>query len=620
MSTASFPAPAGGPVLTSIETARRVLDALHDAGARHLVVSPGSRSAPLAYAAAEAEASGRLTLHVRIDERDAAFTALGLSLATERPVAVLTTSGTAAGELLPAVMEAHHAGVPLVVVTADRPAELRGTGANQTTIQPGLFAGHVLAAAEIEAGADPADDVRRVLLAAEGISSHVTGEGGFASPDERGSAASVNLPLPAGIAIHDTSRGPVHLNVAFRDPLVPGPADRLPTAANDGVVPPAGDAPPSSFRGPEAADRMPTAPVDGAVLRRTVVVAGHGAGPAAEDFARRHGLPLLAEPSSNARFGAHAIGPYRLLLPVLGPLVERVVVFGRPTLSRPVARLLADPEVPAALYVPEPVSWFEPGRREERIIEDPADLEVFAGRGADGWLQLWIDAAAAAMQAMEDVLRDGPLTGPELAREVWAHAAGALVLGSSNPVRDADLLADPAAVPGARVFANRGLAGIDGTLATASGVALGTGLRTTVLLGDVTFLHDAGGLLIGRGEPEPELEIVVLNDAGGGIFSLLEHGPVAESGRYGDAVERLFGTPHEVELVNLAAAYGTDYVRVSTRAELLLALDRGDGTRVRRPRRIIDVRIDRSDIRVLHERLAAAATDAARAATRDAVS
>ncbi|MEE1621258.1 2-succinyl-5-enolpyruvyl-6-hydroxy-3-cyclohexene-1-carboxylic-acid synthase [Zafaria sp. J156] len=632
MSTAAEnPVPAGHTGPTSIETARRVLAGLHDAGLRHLVLSPGSRSAPLAYAAAEAEAAGRLVLHVRIDERDAAFTALGLALATGRPAAVGTTSGTAAGELLPAVMEAHHAGVPLVVLTADRPEELRGTGANQTTIQPGLFAAFVRAEASLEAGEAPESAVRRVLLAADGIAEQAAGDGAF---------------QPAGVALHTTARGPVHLNLAFRDPLVPGPGDRLAPGSgaarsqDDAGAAPAVVAPPPVGAGPgggEPASDHGQAPRPGAAVsaegdpasdpaggnpdgggapalaeRRTVVVAGHGAGPEAEAFARRHGLPLLAEPSSNARFGPNAIGPYRLLLPVLAGAIERVVVFGRPTLSRPVARLLAGSAQQSALYLPEPAAWFEPGRRPERLIEDPADLALFAGRGAEGWLGLWQEAAAAALREMDAVLEDAPLSGPELARGVWETARGTLVLGSSNPVRDADLLGTPAAAPGARVHANRGLAGIDGMLATATGIALATGGPATVLLGDVTFVHDAGGLLIGRGEPEPELDIVVLNDAGGAIFSLLEHGGVGASGRYGDAVERLFATPHDVRIEGLAAAYGLGYERIQTRAELGRALRGRGGAGPRR--RILDVRIDRAGLPALHERLAEAARAAAEAA------
>jgi len=337
--------------------------------------------------------------------------------------------------------------------------------------------------------------------------------------------------------------------------------------------------------------------------RRTVVLAGHDAGPVAEAFARAHGLPLLAEPSSNARFGPNAVGPYRLLLEHFGPSsaqpIERVVVFGRPTLSRPVAALLERADVPSALYQPVPVAWYQPGRRTELPLENLADLADFAGRGPSDWLDTWLLAGAAAQHALDGVLAAEPTaTGPSVGALVWQHARGQLMLGSSNGIRDVDLAGLPAAEPAATVFANRGLAGIDGTISTATGIALGGRQDTTLLLGDVTFLHDAGGLLLGSGESEPGLRIVVLNDAGGAIFGLLEHGAVQESGRYADAVERLFGTPHTVDIAALAAAYGVGHCAVSTTAGLAEALNAPVTGRS-----IIEVRTDRRALRQLHARI-----------------
>lgn len=569
------PDPPAAPV-DSMAAARAVLDTLRAAGVRHLVLSPGSRSAPLAYAAAEAEAAGLLTVHVRIDERDAGFTALGLSLASHAPVAVATTSGTAVGELLPAVMEANHAAVPLIVLSADRPAELHGTGANQTTEQAGIFGAHVRSAVVVPAGEDPRGPVRRAAAAATGA-----------------------------------PRGPVQIDLEFRDPLTPPPGEPMP-------VPAALDRPAASAA-PDAAAPAPdvagpgVAVAPGAPVRRTVVIAGHDAGDVAARFAEAHGLPLLAEPSSNARSGPNAIGPYRLLLghfSAAAEPIESVVVFGRPTLSRPVARLLGDAAVPAALYAPGPVAWFEPGRRRERIVSDLPGLSAFAGTAPPGWLQAWRDAAAVAERVIAADLAGG-LSGPELARAVWAGDAGPLVIGSSNAVRDADLWADPAAETAVRaVFANRGLAGIDGTLATAAGVAIAAGERTTLLVGDVTFLHDVGGLHLGAGEAEPDLDVVVLNDAGGAIFSTLEHGAVEAGGTYGDAVERFFATPHTVDLAAIAAAYGVAYVRVCTTAELAVALSapRGAG------RRIVDVAVPRVDVRARAQRIASAVERAVGAA------
>jgi len=545
-------------LLSSMESARSAVAVLVREGVRDVVVAPGSRSAPLAYALAEAEARGELRLHVRIDERAAGFTALGLSLAALRPVPVVTTSGTAVGELLPAVMEANHAGVELVVLSADRPEELRGTGANQTTVQPGLFGSHVRYAADVPAGQDPAGFLSRALLAARG---------------------------------NPGAAGPVHLNLAFRDPLFPDSDDDAGAAGGRAAAaagPAGGTAPavPAPVEVPEPA----------AGSYRTVVVAGHGAGNYAEAFARAHCLPLLAEPSSNARFGPNAVGPYRLLLDTVGAGIERVVVFGRPTLSRPVAALLARPQVQTALFMPAPVAWFQSGRRRERIITGAAELSGFAGRGPAGWLQDWQRADRAAAQAIDAVLAGGPdLTGFEAAAAVWQHSRGRLVLGSSNTIRDVDLAGRPQPEAQCIVHANRGLAGIDGTTATATGIALGSGGRTRALVGDLTFLHDAGGLLLGSGEAEPDLQLVVLNDAGGGIFSLLEHGEVGSRPRYAAAVERLFGTPHQVGIAQLAAAYGLGYQLVEERAQLEPVLKEeftGRG--------IVEVRADRAGLRRLH--------------------
>ena len=565
------PAESSAGILTAVESARIAVKTLLDGGVRYVVVSPGSRSAPMAYALAEADAAGRVELLVRIDERSAGFTGLGLALSTGAPVAVLTTSGTAVGNLMPAVMEANHAAVPLVVLSADRPDELRGTGANQTTDQLDLFGEHVRFAVDVPAGTDPQRAVETALSAATG-------------------------------AFEDTPPGPVQLNLAFRDPLVPAAGDHLPEAAGPGIW--------QIGRGPEPLTLTP-APA-GLQERRTVVLAGHDAGPVAEAFARAHGLPLLAEPSSNSRFGPNAVGPYRLLLEHFGPdsaqPIERVVLFGRPTLSRPVAQLLARADVPSALYQPVPVAWYEPGRRTEVPLDNLSDLADFSGRGSAAWLDAWLLAGAAAQHALDQVLSgETAASGPSVGALVWQHARGQLMLGSSNGIRDVDLAGQPAPGPQATVFANRGLAGIDGTISTATGIAWGGRQETTLLVGDVTFLHDAGGLLLGFAENNPLLRIVVLNDAGGAIFNLLEHGAVQESGTYGNAVERLFGTPHSVNIAALAAAYGVEHCSVSTTAALAEAL-----SAPRQGRSIIEVRTDRKGLRELHGRIKAAVGDAVR--------
>lgn len=560
-SSSSLPSgPAEGNALSSLQAARSAIAALVRTGVRDVVLAPGSRSAPLAYALAEAQTQGQVQVHVRIDERVAGFTALGLARGGARPAAVVTTSGTAVGELVPAVMEAHHAGVPLVVLSADRPAELHGTGANQTTVQDGIFGRFPAAAADVEAGMDPAGPIAAA----------------FAKMDGR-------APV-----------GPVHINLQFRDPLVPTQADALGSAED-------------SFEGLPAAapEETPGSLAELGGTRRTVVIAGDGAGETAAIFARRAGLPLLAEPSSNARFGPNSITAYRLLLADLGPQIERVVVFGRPTLSRPVAALLARPDVEKALYVPRPVNWFTRGKRPETIVTDLASLLAFAGRGTPAWLESWQRASAAAAAAIKDLLAaEAGLSGLHVAGLVWDNSDANLVLGSSNAIRDVDLVAAGNWHP-LDVYANRGLAGIDGTISTASGIALAHGIPTRLLLGDLTFLHDAGGLLLGDGEAEPDLQLVVLNDAGGGIFTTLEHGELGEQEEYRDVVERFFGTPHRADLAALAAGYGVRHQSAETARELEAALQAPV-----KGRSVIEVKVERSGLRALHRRVRAAVHNA----------
>ncbi|GEC98075.1 2-succinyl-5-enolpyruvyl-6-hydroxy-3-cyclohexene- 1-carboxylate synthase [Kocuria varians] len=563
-----------GMTSPSLLSATTVLRALVRRGMRHLVVAPGSRSAPLAYAAAAAHASGALSVHVRIDERDAAFTALGIARSTGAPTAVVTTSGTAVGELVPAVMEASHTGAPVVVLSADRPPELRGTGANQTTRQPGIFANFVRSAVDLLPVADPGlgEDAQR-----EEIESFLT---------------------PVLDALHgtdETPSGPVHVNVALRDPLYPASDDdhRHLRSWADALVRDAEDAASGQLVWPRAhpwsvADE-PLLPEDAAAHRppearpvsprpgtaHPVVLAGDGAGAVTARFAHEHGLPLLAEPSSNARTGEVAIASYEsLLASSLGARVDAVILVGRPTLSRRVSALLRRPDVRVVAVRPDPVPWLDPGRGSETEVRSFAEALAVVGTPDAEWLPTWQESGAVADAA---VLRHADahsgLTRLHVARAVWdasCQDGSALVVGSSNIVRDLDLVAraqDP--LP---VVANRGVAGIDGTIATAHGVALGTGRPVRAVMGDLTFLHDAGGLLLGTGEQVPDVHVVVVNDAGGGIFQTLEHGAVGQDQRYAAAVERFFGTPHEASIAELCAAYGLEYGRADSAIELTAAL------------------------------------------------
>ncbi len=518
----------------SVEYARALVDELARGGVTDAVLCPGSRSAPLAFALQEADAERRLRLHVRIDERTAGFLALGLALRSGRPVPVVTTSGTAVANLHPAVLEAAHSGVPLLALTADRPAALIGTGASQTIEQTGIFGGAVRLAAT--GAGDPRAVVARVLAAATG-----------------------------------TPPGPVHLNLPFAEPLVPQPGDGRPPGRPGGAPWTARPAP-----------RVTAEPLPLDPAAPTLVVAGGGA--PALDGVR---APVVAEPSSAAWPVGLRSGPW--LLPHLderGLRPEQVVVAGRPTLHRPVARLLADPAVAVFALADERGAPWPDVAGTVRAVGSLPDLAP-----PPGWLERWTDADRAASTALDRAL-DGAAdlpVGLRLARALVAALppAALLVLGSSNPVRDVALAAVPR--PDLTVLSNRGVAGIDGTVSTAVGAALAHGGPAWALLGDLTLLHDTTGFVIGPDEPRPDLTVVVLNDGGGGIFGLLEQGGAEHSA----AFERVFGTPHTVDLAALCAAVGVEHV-VTDAAGVADALGPAPGLRV------VEVRGDRAVLRSGH--------------------
>ncbi|WP_026529462.1 2-succinyl-5-enolpyruvyl-6-hydroxy-3-cyclohexene-1-carboxylic-acid synthase [Haematomicrobium sanguinis] len=626
---------------TSLQTANALINGLIDNGVRDFVIAPGSRSAPLAYVVAAAERAGHARIHVRIDERDAAYLALGLSKAGAL-AAVITTSGTAVGNLLPAVMEASHSSVPLVILTADRPEDMHGTGANQTTFQQRIFGRFVRQNYDVPVGTQPRIAVvysQDAAWVARGIkaptdNARVPPEMWVRPPEMLDAMPIVAAP------------GPVHVNVQFAPPLVPDaewtyqpPVE--PSEVDPNTVPrttPGGipiaqnlmlelvQFSPMLVKGlpgtPERArwEQVQAAKAEAAEAAkvphladagyaavdksRTVVIAGDGAGGVAEDFARTQGLPLLAEPSSNARFGPNAIEPYRLLIPSFAERIERVVVFGHPTLSRPVASLM-DGTRPLALYAGTPVAWFEGQRAPGPVTDSLAELAEFAGAGPEGWLAAWQRAGSVVAESIRRILADEPsLPSLSAAEMVWNASGANLVVGSSNVVRDLDLMASAAHRP-LDVFANRGLAGIDGTVSTGLGVAAADGIPTRLYVGDVTALHDVGGLLRGAFEGDVPLQIVVLNDLGGAIFGVLEHGEVGAREGMADAVERLFATPHNVDFAHLGAAYGVPHTAVSTTAELATAL-----AAPIRGVTIVEVAVDRGGLRELHDRIREAASRA----------
>ncbi len=538
------------PANASTALATTVVDELVRCGVRHAVLAPGSRSAPLAFALHAADAADRLTLHTRIDERSAGFVALGLSRTSRSPVPVVTTSGTAVANLHPAVLEASHAGLPLLVLSADRPARLRGTNANQTTEQAGMFGTAIRLAADVPAGHPGAGAGRQVAgwraLAAR------------AAWTARGRLGG--------------RPGPVHLNLQLEEPLAPGDADGWDAdlAGRDGDVPWTRPGAPLRVE-PELLSTGPGSP-------RTVVVAGDDAGPPARVLAETAGWPLLAEPTSGARTGAHAIRTYRLLLADddLAGRIERVVVHGHPTLSRPVSRLLARTDV-EIVAVQGPSGWSDPGHAAHQVVCGTAVAPASGAeplRREDPWLAEWRRRDAETSRALDALLAQQPALVPQQVAGAVAAALppeGLLFVGASNPVRDLDLMVPRYRVGDRRlVVGNRGLAGIDGSVSTAVGAVLGRPRtrRAFALLGDVTFLHDANGLVLGPDEPRPDLTVVVVNDDGGSIFAGLEQGGPA----YADSFERLFGTPHHVDLASLCAATRTPHWRVQSLPELQHAL------------------------------------------------
>lgn len=551
---------------SATEFAVELLTEFANLGVNDVVVSPGSRSQALALAAAALERAGTLNLHVHIDERSAGFVALGLAIESGMPVLIVTTSGSAVANLHPAVLEAFHSAVPLILLTADRPGELRGIGANQATHQVGLFGASTRWVRDVHA---PSGDAVHDGPA----------------PDA-GAARTVAREAFSAAAGHSSPAGPVQLNLAFRDPLSDAIGD-LPALA------------PDPLRASErAVTRLAAEP-------RTVVVAGHAAGPEAETAAHSLGAPLIAEVSSGARFGRNLVVAYRELLadPDFGGRVRRAIVFGHPTLSREVPALLERDDV-EVIVVRSGGEDFNPGRRVSSFADA---IEMTSDASTDPeyreWVGTWVAASRAVSAASgvdvnslgfvpEAVRTDDkaavaefaraqlavfrePVTRERLVNSVWnaTWPHDRLVFAASRLIRDADRT-----VPGKRisVHSNRGLAGIDGTIATATGIARvsqrieassATGV-TRVVLGDLAMLHDVGSLLASPTEPHPRMQLIVGNDGGGTIFDKLEVAATAES----ELFDRVLYTPHDARISALAEAYGWGYVLASNRGELDEAL------------------------------------------------
>ena len=554
---------------------RAFADELARCGVREACTSPGSRSSPLVLALVREQ---RLRCFSHIDERCAGFFALGAAKRSGRPVAVACTSGTAAANLAPAVIEAYQARVPLVVLTADRPAELREVGAGQTIDQIELFG----SAAKwfFEVGTHDATPARGRWMRA--------------------------LACRAVWTALDGRAGPVHLNFALREPLVaPDELGADPQPGRDGGRPWVLRTTP----GDDAAAAGRALAVLARDAHRPVVVAGRDE-PGLEAVAlacERLGWPLLADPLSGARRGGAAIAHYDALLRSAGFAAARrpdlVLRCGDLPTSKPLRAWLdgLDADVTQLGFDPHG-SWQDPGASLQIVLAAGAArtlaAEAVLTPSADpAWLDAWRDPDAAAAAAIDAVLGDGGLSEPLVARALAAElpADATLFVASSMPVRDIESFA-AARGDGPRVLCNRGANGIDGTVSSAFGAAAVTAGPIVLLIGDVALAHDIGGLLATR-RLGLAITVVLLDNDGGGIFEFL---PIAGAR---DVFEEHVATPHGLDFAHAAALYGCAFTDVADLAGLRAALERalaGDVTT------IVRVRSDRAANLALHRELSAA--------------
>ena len=574
------------PAAPSAVVAGLIIDELLRLGMVDAVVCPGSRSAPLARALVQAADAAKVRLHVRIDERSAAFLALGLASRTRKVTPVITTSGTAVANLVPAMVEATASGIPLLALTADRPAHYRGTGANQTIVQDRLFA-----------------DASVVEFDLDGT-----------APVTNATAAQIRARIDRVVAAMASGAG--HLNVRFVEPLVPGDdsvAD-IPEGRADGgpwttIAPTNSNNVGAAVIAANSATTSPanaasTATID--ISRRTLVIAGSNAPhlPELED------LPTIAEP--NAYAPAHPVHPLAAgTFAQIPP--EQIVLVGRPTLHRGISKLLANPDIELTVVSDAENHGF--GAEFPDVTANARAVVKHVQTMGDQdpqWTKICEAASELAVKSVRETLTESieaeePLTGFHVAAALTdsLRTGDNVVLGASNPVRDASYTGLP--FPGVNTYAGRGAAGIDGTVATAIGIALASDRehadeirppRTIALMGDLTFQHDSAALAIGPLEPRPEnLTIVVANDAGGGIFETLEAGSPALRGSF----ERIFGTPQDVDFEGICQAYGVEHVHVDRLPDLLAQLHPDtdvDGIRV------IEVATTRATRRQLHHKLA----------------
>ena len=561
--------------------ASALVEELARSGVRRAVLSPGSRSSPVALAL---DREPGMVVEVVLDERSAGFVALGIALATGVPAVVACTSGSAAANLLPAIVEADEAGVPLIALTSDRPPELRGIGAGQTIDQIGLYGGAVRWFCE--GGTHEADDTGLLHMRSLGCRAWAEATQG---------------------------RGPVHLNLSWRDPLGPEPKPSAVSASRD------------LARGGRSGERPLTVPIEGrnpdrdtvsaiadAVrdAERPIVLAGRMlSARAASGVARMAaliGLPVLAEPTSGLRIarGEHSVvAAYDLIArsqpEELAP--DLILRFGDMPTSKPL-RAWCDALGADEIVIDPPGRWNDPSRVAGAIVR--ADVDAVASGVAaqvqasadDTWAGRWRRAEVAAQEAIDDALAEAPEPSEPGIWRALGEAFGDghdVLIASSMPIRDAEAFLRPRRAD-VRIFANRGANGIDGLVSTAAGIAMGR--PAWLVLGDLALAHDVGGLAVtaARGG----LRIVVIDNGGGGIFDFLPQATQVEPDRF----ERLFTTPSGFDAERAAALHGLPFVEIGAASELG-SLAGADGVLAR-------VRVERSGNVALHRRIADAVAEA----------
>ncbi len=568
-----FPAPAQNPNLL---WARLFVDELAHCGVQDVCIAPGSRSTPLVFAFFAHEA---FRIHRHLDERSAGFFGLGLALRQDRPVALLCTSGTAGANFFPAIIEAKMSQVPLLVLTADRPYELRDSGANQTIDQVNMFGDHVLWAVDV---ALPEKDPP--LTAIRNLRT---------------------LAARAASVANGFRKGPVHLNFPFRKPLEPEQAGdwnasdttELSTSRRDvlshttmerGVIRPS----------PDQIDWLATAIAQN---REGLIICGPRC--PGEEFphavaqlAISSGYPILADPLSGVRYGPHLAqapicGAYETFLrppqPLPGPRL--VLRFGAVPTSKRLNDYLEQSEAIHHVQVREDGIWSDDSHRTNHFLQvNAASLCRSVSRQVDPlsattWLDNWMDVEERCWTNLDRELADGEFDGAYVKDIVDQLSDGTILFaGNSLPVRHVDQFARPG-LQSLQVYSNRGASGIDGNISTGLGLAAAGDRPVTILVGDITFYHDSNGLLALRDLTTKDITIVVLNNNGGGIFQRL---PVAG---YEPPFTRLFKAAHGLDLSSIAKTYELDYVKVRNRSEVSSGLNRRKNPR---KARLVEIETD----------------------------